>query len=370
MNRRVFLGSLAAPLLGAGAEPGFSSLFDGKTLRGWSVQQGPETAFFVQDGAIAVHPGSNYPAWLRSEKQYENFDLRFDFYLKGWMDSGLYLHAPEHGPPPEAGLKIKLFHKNESPKPESMGSVFPLVPPLRVNVNSNGQWNAMRVLMDWPRLNVWVNEEPVQDLNVESIPELRHRLRSGYLGLESLSYPIRFRNLQIKELPAKEQWQYLYRGPEDMRQWEVAEGKAQWETLGAVLRADGLGYLATRETYRDFELQTYVRASRFSNGGIIFRGPVSPSEAHYEIQLHDVEGAVYPTGSLYHHRRARYPRIAPEEWYLLQLIVKDKDCVVRINGETVVDYHALEFLNPAPIMLQAHQAGKWIEYKQIRVKRI
>ena len=27
-----------------------------------------------------------------------------------------------------------------------------------------------------------------------TVPELRHRLRRGYLGFESLSYPIRFRN--------------------------------------------------------------------------------------------------------------------------------------------------------------------------------
>lgn len=370
MTRRHLLLASAAPLLAATTEPNFTSLFDGRTLAGWTVQQGPETAFYVDQGAIVVHPGASYPTWLRSARVYENFELRFDFFLQGWMDSGLYLHAPEHGPAPEAGLKIKLFHKQEQPKPESMGSLFPLVPPRTVNVRSKGEWNSMRVVMDWPRLQVWTNDEMIQDLNLDEHPELRYRLRSGYLGFESLSYPIRFRNIRVRELPAKERWQLLYQRPEDLALWEVVEGKAKWETLGPVLRADGLGYLATRQTYRDFEFQCYVRASRHSNGGIIFRGPVSPSEAHYEIQLHDVEGAVYPTGSLYHHRRARYPRIQPEEWYLLQLIVKDRGCVVRINGETVVDYHDLQFMEAAPIMLQAHQAGKWIEYKGIRIKRI
>jgi hypothetical protein len=230
----------------------------------------------------------------------------------------------------------------------------------------------MRVLMDWPRLQVWMNGEVVQDVNVESNPELRYRLRSGYLGIESLSYPIRFRNLRIRELPSKVTWQDLYVTADDFFKWRITEGKPKYEALGEVLRGDGLGYLGTVDKYKDFALQMYIRASKWSNGGIIFRG-AGPGiqEPHYEIQLHDVEGAVYPTGSLYGYKRAQpYPQIAPEEWYLFQLFVQGKDCVVRVNGDTVVDYHDLELQDAAPIQLQAHQAGRWIEYKRIRVRTL
>ena len=55
---------------------------------------------------------------------------------------------------------------------------------------------------------------------------------------------------------------------------------------------------------------------------------------------------------------------------LLQLIVNGPNCIVRINGEHVVEYAERETLDPGRIMLQAHEAGKWIEYKQIRIKRI
>ena len=63
----------------------------------------------------------------------------------------------------------------------------------------------------------------------------------------------------------------------------------------------------------------------------------------YEIQLHDVEGAHYPTGSLYSVKRAIYPRIEPEQWWLFQLRVKDNTFVVRFNGDTVLEYDRLEF---------------------------
>jgi hypothetical protein len=225
--------------------------------------------------------------------------------------------------------------------------------------------------MDWPSLQVWVNGEQVQNVNVATVPELRNRFRSGYIGIESLSYPLRFRNLEIKELPGKEKWEVLYDSPADMAKWIVAEGKATWEPLGRVLRADGSGYLATRDqSYKDFEFQCYIRAVKHHNGGIIFRGATVDTWKHHEIQLHDVEGAVYPTGSLYHFKRAKYPRITPEQWFPFQLIVKDKDCLVRINGEDVMEYHDVPLMSPGPIMLQAHQNGRWIEYKEIKIRKL
>jgi hypothetical protein len=333
------------------------------------VVEGPQTAFYAKDGEIVVHPGANYPAWLRSDREYENFEFGCEFFIKGWMDSAIFLHAPEHGRPTWTGFAIKLFHKVENPPlPTSVGSVFPLVAPSKTNVKEG--WNTFRAEFDWPRLAVWINGEQVQDLNVESNPELRWRLRRGYLGLQSLSYPIGFRNFSVRELPSKERWEVLYEQPSDMDKWFVAEGKGLFEPLGPVLRADGLGHLATKAQYQDFELQAYVRASKHSNGGILYRCDRDREKRHYEIQIHDVEDAVYPTGSLYHFQRAKYPRIQPEQWYLLQLVAQGKDCLVRINGETVMEYHAMDNLAPGHIMIQAHQRDRWIEYKRIRIKNL
>ncbi len=377
MNRRNFLaGAGAAPLMWAAQETaeeaGFASLFDGRSLAGWSVQEGPEAAFYVKDGAIVVHESAGYPTWLRSARQYENFDFRGEFFVKGWTDSGIYLHAPEHGRNMWCGMKIHIFHQvDETPAPESMGSIFPVVAPLKVNVKNQGAWNSFRIVMDWPRLRVWTNEEAVQDLDVDSVPELRHRLRSGYLGLESLSYPIRFRNLRVRDLPSKVTWSPLYETPQDFAKWHVSDGKPLFEPLDAVLHSDGVGHMATQEKFRDFELQMYVRHAWHHNGGVLFRTSGQGSRGrHYEIQLHDVEGAHYPTGSLYSYKRGLYPHIEAGQWFLLQLRVKDNTCLVRINGETVLEYDKLENLEEGPIELQAHDAGRWTEYKHILVRRI
>lgn len=166
-------------------------------------------------------------------------------------------------------------------------------------------------------------------------------------------------------------WQSLYTRNTDLAaNWQVEEGKAKWTPIGDILRADGLGHLATRERFQDFAFECYIRAAHHSNGGVLFRAEGSGSKPHYEIQLHDVEGAVYPTGSLYGIRRAKYPHIAPETWYLFQLTVQGSRVSVRINGETVTEYDKLDRLGDGHILLQAHQTGRWIEYKDVRVRKL
>jgi len=266
-------------------------------------------------------------------------------------------------------MQMKIFHqKEEVLTPQSMGAILPIVAPRVVNVHAG--WNDFRLLVDWPSLQIWVNGEKVQDFNLESNPELGQRLRYGYLGIPTVAAACRFRNLRIRELPPKERWIPLYERPGEFANWFVSEGKPNFQVLGSVLRCDGQGHIATKEKFRDFELHLYIRSVRAHNGGILFRsaGQGLKSKLNYEIQLHNVEEAHFPTGSLYHYKRAIYPRIENEKWYLLQLVVQGKRCLVRINGETVLEYDQLEMLDEGHIELQAHRSGYWTEFKRIRIK--
>jgi hypothetical protein len=175
----------------------------------------------------------------------------------------------------------------------------------------------------------------------------------------------------VRELSSKIAWTPLYETPADLAKWHVSDGKPTFQALGNILHGDGNGHFATNEKYRDFELQMYVRHTLHHNGGVMFRTAGTGSRGrHYEIQLHDVEGAHYPTGSLYSIRRGSYPRIAAGEWWPFQLRVKDATCLVRINGDTVLEYDKLDNLDEGPIELQAHDPGRWTEYKHIMVRRI
>jgi hypothetical protein len=153
----------------------------------------------------------------------------------------------------------------------------------------------------------------------------------------------------------------------------VSSGKAIFEPRGAILRGDGNGQLATREAFRDFVLHLYIRGVAHHNGGIMFRSiPASQGGPNrsYEIQLHDVEGAHYATGSLYSIKRASYPRIEPSSGSCCSWSCRIAAAWCASTVTTVLEYEGLENVEPGRLELQAHDAGKWIEYKQVKVRRL
>jgi hypothetical protein len=373
-TRRNLIALAAAPFgaPAAAQQGGWKPLFDGSSLNGWTIVDGSESLYYVQDGAICVSDFASFPAWLRSAAEYENFELEGEFLIKGWTDSGIYLHAPEHGRPTQSGFQIKVFHQtSNNPSPYDMGAVFPTLAPSKINVKAG--WNSIRILMDWPTLQVWTNGEQIHDLNLDAQPELKHRLRRGYLGIAGASTPCRFRGIRIRELPSKQSWTSLYEAPADLaKMWGDIEGKPDFVALGPVLRAAGTGHMATKAKYRDFQFQMYARTCAQHNGGVIFRstGRGTKNAVSYEIQLHNVEEAHFPTGSLYHLKRAIYPRIQDEKWFFFELDVKGATAVVRINGDSVMEYDKLDNLNEGFIELQAHRRGYWAEHKHIRVRAL
>ena len=107
MQRRDFLFASAAvmlPRMGSGATA--SPLFNNRDLSGWHVVDGPESAFYVTDNAICATPASTWPAWLSTDREFENFDLSLEFFVSGWCDGGIYFAAPAHGRPSFCGYKI------------------------------------------------------------------------------------------------------------------------------------------------------------------------------------------------------------------------------------------------------------------------
>ncbi len=383
MKRREFLFSAStAPvvLVGAPAAPepapeeGFVSLFDGASLAGWSIRDGGGDDYLIRNGCIEGVPSASPQAWLRSDRQYENFDFRCEFFIEGWMEGGFYMHAPEHGRNSHAGTMIKLFRAPEL-APFSNGAIFPLIQPLKAIVKNRGDWNQFRVLMDWPKLRVWMNGEPVQDMNMSTEPELRYRLRRGYLGLTALATTLRFRNLRIRALPDKDRWEPLFVADRNLEKWTVVPeyptSKPKWTAKDGVLRGEGTGNLVTKEQYRDFELTAYVRAQSGMNSGVFFRTDGKGLAArYYEIQIFNVPDAHMITGSLYGLQRGPYPHVLDEEWFPFQLVVKGDHCVTRVNGDTVTDYTGLENFDAGHIELQSHRDNRWVEFKQVQLKRL
>jgi hypothetical protein len=344
MNRRQFVAILPS-LLAAANEPQPKPLFDGRTLDGWTIQDGPESSYYVTDGYIVGSPAAEYPAWLRSARQYENFDLEFEYFLKGWMDGGVYFSAPEHGSRSRGGFKVSLFHQQDADmRTNSPGAIFPVVAPRLVNVKNKGEWNTMRIRLEWPKLEVWSNGEQTHSHNVETNPELRYKLRSGYIGLDTLSYPLRFRNIRIRELAPTTTWQpSIPRRIRPVSKWTITESNerspARFEAMGRVLRSDGLGNFTTKRSTATSPSRCMSAASCITTAACSSAPTAGANDTKSSFTTW--KKPTIPPARLYYFARAKYPRIEPEQWFLYQMWVKDRSLVIRINGETILEYDRL-----------------------------
>ena len=72
-----------------------SSLFDGKTLSGWSIADGTAGTWKVEDGALY---GSGPVSHLFSPRgDYKNFKYKADFKIADKANSGMYFRTKKEG---------------------------------------------------------------------------------------------------------------------------------------------------------------------------------------------------------------------------------------------------------------------------------
>src|SRR5207302_6818526 len=78
-------------------EPKFTSLFDGKSLAGWSREH--TDRYLARDGVILNDAGTG---WLRSAKSYKDFEFQAEYrVLKKGSDSGIMFRATAESTPKE-----------------------------------------------------------------------------------------------------------------------------------------------------------------------------------------------------------------------------------------------------------------------------
>ena len=210
MPRNIFfpVALLAAVGLATTADEGFVSLFDGKSLEGWSSVGGKPDNWSVQDGVLVTKGQGG--GWLSTNKMYSDFVLKLEYRLGPRGNSGVFLRAPHQGDPAYTGMEIQILDDDADAykdlKPfQYTGSVYGVIAAKRGHTKPPGQWNAMEITTKGPRVTVKLNGETIVDGSVEDHSEAfaEHpglKRKDGYIGLQSHSEPLEFRDIQIKEL--------------------------------------------------------------------------------------------------------------------------------------------------------------------------
>jgi hypothetical protein len=348
-----------------GIPEGYTSLFNGKDLRGW-ILVGTAQAFTVKDRAIYTTGARPYPSWLRSEKQYENFVLRFEYKTDGWYEGGVLIHAPVEGPASKLGLKLHLRHDQKKYGGRSPGAIYDAAPPSKIANLPSGQWNHCEITCNWPLLRVTLNNQRIHEIDMDSDDTFKYRLRRGYIGIQNIGCRASFRNIHIQVLPDEVQWTHLFAsGMDQMGEQE----HPIWTIMDKLLTGQGKdSNLFTKESFASpYELQVWVKTMVNGNGGVLFN---KGSAGHIEVQCFNAPDSTNPTGSLYGIAPAQRVLSRDQEWFLMQVFNRGPHVTVRVNGETVAETTDLKPPHSGRIGFQQHTPGGIIHYREAKIRSL
>jgi hypothetical protein len=221
-RRNVVLGltclaaMLAAPMALA-ADDGWVDLFDGKSLDGWTIRSGSAT-YRIEDGAIVGKTTEGSPnSFLCTDKDYGDFELEFEVKVDDGLNSGVQIRSLVKGDRsnPKGRVYGPQVEIEKSPGQsgwiygEAMGGGWRSQDAKKKSHKhiKNGQWNKYRIVAKGPRIQTWINDQPVEDLTDEGAFKTHPK---GMIGLQvhgirkgSGPFEVAWRNLRIREIPAE-----------------------------------------------------------------------------------------------------------------------------------------------------------------------
>jgi len=203
--------SLAITLLSiapALAQESVTSLFDGKTTNGWQLINSKPGNWVVKDGLLVTKGEGG--GWISTAKTYRDFTLTLEYKTTKGDNSGVFIRSPHTGDAAYTGMEIQLLDDDDDQYKniklyQYTGSVYGVIAAKRGSTRPPGSWNKIEITANGPKIVVRLNGTTIGDgrLDEHKDAEKTHPglLRNeGYIGLQSHSDEVCFRNIGIKEL--------------------------------------------------------------------------------------------------------------------------------------------------------------------------
>jgi hypothetical protein len=165
--------------------------------------------------------------------------------------------------------------------------------------------------------------------------------------------------------------------------WKINEKPESWKIEDGVIVANGdrshLFFMRHDRPFVNFEFQAEVMTEKGSNSGIFFHTKFQEEgwpRIGYESQVNNTQGDPQKTGGLYNTVKVLEAPAKDGVWFTQYIKVDGKHVVVKIDGETVVDYTEPDDvggtvrLGEGTFALQAHDPGSTVRYRNLKVRRL
>lgn len=183
------------------------------------------------------------------------------------------------------------------------------------------------------------------------------------------------------------EWIELFNG-KNLDGWKVSENTTSFKVENGEIKVAGPRAHAFYEgevgnhDFKNFELIVEVKTLPKANSGIFFHTAYQENgwpNKGYEVQVNQSHTDWRKTGSLYSFNDVKDVYVNDGEWYTEHIIVKGDQVIVKVNGETVMEYIESEDKNRpenagekkidrGTIALQAHDLGSVIYFRSVKIK--
>ena len=361
--------------ISAGAQE-FQVITPGSDLAGWKVISGE---WSVKDGVLTGRAKPYEEAILIDDREYADAELELDLQTSGVAKVYIRGHA--------------------LPKLPFADGVDPAAAPREIRGDGAGRqsdaWGTLAISAKGDALAASFNQESIGNPTASYLKGhiaffVRGDKNQAFHGKPSEA---KFRNIKVKDLGRLGKWRPLFDG-KSLDGW-IEWGQEKWSVEDGVIwgrsgEKKSEGYLATKETWKDFHVRGTFKMAGEGNFGLFYHSTIKYDDKQYPV-ISGVQGEVAPadpsqgnaspSGWVYESYKRGWLvepdmkspaafALKPADWNEIEIKSEGRHIQTWINGIPVVDW-----TDPAPNLtegsfaLQLHTGGvDGIAWKDLFVK--
>lgn len=293
-------------------EPGFVSLFDGRTLEQHFVIKGRRASWKIVDGVIHAGPGGDR---LMSRATYRDFVLRLEWKVSTNGNSGVFVRVPsaDDNTPWVSGFEVQI---SNAPRDDAhcTGSLYGVVGVSPRPDETADVWHTYEITCRGGRVTVVADGVRCIDARAADHAAMRTRPREGYIGLQDAhagaGSTIEYRNIRIQALRPDGSipgFQHLTRDASGWHKIQTGHGTGgewTWRDEAWIGQQDppgsgNGGVLVTHALFGDFELVIDTHPDWGVCSGIFLRSTDRGQCYQIMVDYHDAGnvGSIYGEGT-------------------------------------------------------------------------
>lgn len=183
------------------ATDGWVTIFDGKSLEGWRINENPQS-WSVKDGAIVANGPRSHLFYVGDPRPFVNFEFKADVMTRPGSNSGIYFHAKflKKGFPIQQGYECQV--NNSHGDPQKTGGLYNTVKVLKAPAKDN-EWFTQHIIVKGKRVIVKINGKTVVDYTEPEGKEKPPGLSQGTFALQAHDpgSTVYYKNIRVKRLP-------------------------------------------------------------------------------------------------------------------------------------------------------------------------